>query len=52
MRKYVDYLVAVAILGGFMGVLTSMGNDVLAYIGGSCLFWAAMLAPMLIDEKG
>lgn len=52
MRKYVDYLVAVAIMGVFMGVVSSMGSNVLAYIGGSCLFWAGMLAPMLIDEKG
>jgi hypothetical protein len=52
MRKYVDYLVAVAILGGFMGVVSSMGSNMLACIGGSCLLWACLLAPMLIDEKG
>ena len=50
MKKYLDYSIAVGTLGVFMGALTSMGNDVLAYIGGSCLFWACMLAPMLIEE--
>jgi hypothetical protein len=52
MKKYLDYSIAVAVLGSFMGVLMSMGHDILFSIALSCGFWACMLAPMLIDEKG
>jgi hypothetical protein len=52
MKKYLHYSIAVAALGSFMGLLYSMGSNILFCIGISCAFWAAMLAPMLIDEKG
>jgi hypothetical protein len=51
MKKYLHYSIAVAALGSFMGLLMSMGHDILFSIGISCGFWACMLAPMLIDEK-
>jgi hypothetical protein len=50
MKKYLDYSIAVGTLGVFMGVLYSMGHDILFSIGISCAFWGAMLAPMLIEK--
>lgn len=50
MKKYLDYSIAVIITGVLMGILFSMGHDILFNITLSCGFWACMLAPMLIDE--
>ena len=49
MKKYGHYVFGVLLLGTFMGILMSMGNNILAYVGISCLFWACMLTPMLAD---
>jgi hypothetical protein len=48
-KKYLGYLAATLLLGVFMGILMSFGNDILLCIGISWLFWAGMLTPMLID---
>lgn len=49
MKKYGHYVYAVFLLGTFMGVLMSMGSNVLMSVGMSYLFWACMLTPMLAD---
>jgi hypothetical protein len=49
MKQIGPYLFGVTLLGTFMGVLMSMGHDILPSIGMSCLFWACMLTPMLAD---
>ena len=49
MKKYGYYVYSVLLLGTFMGVLMSMGSNILASVGISCLFWACMLTPMLAD---
>lgn len=49
MKKYGHYVFGVLLLGSFMGILMSMGNNILASVGISCLFWACMLTPMLGD---
>jgi len=49
MKQYLGYVYAVMLLGTFMGILMSFGNNILPCIGFSCLFWAGMLTPMLID---
>jgi hypothetical protein len=49
MKKYGPYVFGVLLLGSFMGILMSMGNNILPSIGISCLFWACMLTPMLAD---
>jgi len=49
MKQYLGYIYAVMLLGTFMGILMSFGNNILLHIGMSCLFWACMLTPMLID---
>lgn len=47
MKSIVRYVYSVLLLGSFSGLLMSFGNDILAYMGGMCLFWACMLTPML-----
>lgn len=49
MKNVLAYLFAVLLLGSFMGLLISMGSNILLSIGMSCLFWACMLTPMLAD---
>jgi hypothetical protein len=51
MKKYLNYSIAVSALGSLMGLVYSMGTNILFNIGIGCAFWACMLAPMLIDEK-
>lgn len=45
------YLIAVLSMGTFMGVVMSMGTNVLASVIASCVVWAMLLAPML-PSKG
>lgn len=49
MKKYGHYVFGVLLLGTFMGLLMSMGNNILMSVGMSYLFWAGMLTPMLAD---
>lgn len=50
MKNIGYYLFGVVLLGSFMGILMSMGSNILPSIGFSCLFWAGMLTPMLGDN--
>jgi hypothetical protein len=49
MKNIGAYLFGVLLLGTFMGVFMSMGQNILPCIAFCCLFWAGMLTPMLGD---
>lgn len=49
-NQVIAYLIAVCFLGSFQGLLMSFGSHIALAILVSCLFWAGMLAPMLIRE--
>lgn len=51
MSKYLPYTLGTLFFGVFQGLLFSGGNDIVPSVLISCLFWAGMLTPMLIDEK-
>jgi hypothetical protein len=50
-KEVIGYLIAVCGLGIFQGLLFSFGVCIGLSIIMSILFWAGMLAPMLISEK-
>jgi len=50
MKNYMPYIFVVLLLGTFSGLLMSMGSNILASVGMMSLFWAAMLAPVLVSK--
>ena len=51
MKKQVTaYLFAICLLGTFQGLLMSFGSHIALAILVSIIFWAVMLAPMLVKE--
>ena len=50
MKNIGPYIYIVLLLGTFSGILMSMGDNILASVGMMSLFWAAMLAPVLVRK--
>lgn len=50
MKNIGPYIYIVLLLGTFSGIWMSMGDNILASVGMMSLFWAAMLAPVLVSK--
>ncbi len=50
-KEVIGYLIAVCGLGILQGLLMSFGSRIGLAILVSIIFWAGMLAPMLISEE-
>ena len=49
-KQVVAYVLVVCFLGTFQGLFMSFGSHIALAILVSCIFWAVMLAPMLVKE--
>lgn len=49
-KQVVAYVLVVCFLGTFQGLFMSFGSHIALAILVSCIFWAGMLAPMLVKE--
>lgn len=49
-KQVIAYIIVVCFLGSFQGLLMSLGSHIGLAILVSIIFWAGMLAPMLIKE--
>ena len=49
-KQVVAYVLVVCFLGTFQGLLMSFGSHIALAILVSIIFWAVMLAPMLVKE--